>query len=58
MATGLAYELKEFNIDCTSWRIATVTENAGDDKEQDVTAADYVKQAFNKCTSGVHYGHW
>ena len=55
LALGLEYELSGYNIDCTSWRCNGVAEQKVSDA---VSADDYVKQALNKCTSGIHYGHW
>ena len=51
---GLAYELKQHNVDCTSWRCAGV----GDPQTGDntATAESVAEQGLNKCTAGVHFG--
>ena len=62
LSEGLEFELDTHNIDVTTWRVGGVGSILADSEEftgfTDESAAEYVNQALNKVTSGVHYGHW
>lgn len=62
LAYGLQYELGQYGVDVCAWRPASVSTSLvpGSFKKDpmSVTPEQLVEACFNKCTSGVHHGHW
>ena len=60
VAWGLGVELTRYKVDVCAWRAAGVATNIIGNPDTNFmvpTAETYVKQAFSKCTSGVHGGY-
>ena len=64
--SGLAIELAQYNVDCSTWRAAGVATKIINVDEKDTsqhhfgmaTPEQYVSAALSKCNSGIHSGYW